>query len=144
MNNSARAERLSEAITATITGDASEVPVWFTPDVVGTGPAINVKSRAELESDIRDRASAFTDLEIAFSPLDVSGLRACVEWSASAVHVGPLVLDERRAAATIPAGRRVRLRAVTVAEFEGEQISSFRSYWDDLPLLEEISAAKRR
>ncbi len=74
----------------------------------------------------------------------MSGSQACVEWVASAVHAGPLVLDERRAAVTIPSGRRVRMRAVTVAEFEGEQISSFRSYWDDLPLLQEISAAKRR
>ena len=139
-----RADRLSEAITATITGDASRVQDWFTDDVVGTGPVISVRSRAALASDIRDRSGAFTDVEIAFSPLDVAGPKACVEWVASAVHAGPLVLDDSRAAVIVPSGRRVRMRAVTVAEFEGEQISAFRSYWDDLPALQDIGEAKPR
>jgi ketosteroid isomerase-like protein len=142
--NAKRADRLSDAITATIRGDASKVQEWFTHDVVGTGPAMRVRSRAELASEIRIRRGAFTDIEIAFSPLDVSGPQACVEWVASAVHEGPLVLDETRAEAMIPSGRRVRVRAVTVAEFEGDQISSFRSYWDDLPVLADIREAKSR
>jgi ketosteroid isomerase-like protein len=144
MNNRARADRLSEAISATIAGDASKVQDWFTPDVVGTGPAINVKSRAELTSDIHDRGGAFTDVEIAFSPLDVSAPQACVEWVASAVHAGPLVLDGSRGAVVIPSGRRVRMRAVTVAEFDGDRISAFRSYWDDLPVLQDVHETKLR
>jgi ketosteroid isomerase-like protein len=144
MNSRARAERLSAAIAATISGDASKVADWFTPDVVGTGPVISVKSRAELDADIRDRGATFTDVEIAFSPLDVSGPQACVEWVASAVHAGPLVLDGSRSAVVVPTGRRVRMRAVTVAEFEGGQISSFRSYWNDLPVLQDLHETKQR
>jgi ketosteroid isomerase-like protein len=144
MNDQARAQRLTEVIAAAIRGDASKVADWFTLDVVGSGPVIRVKSRAELDSDIRERAATFTDLEIAFSPLDVAGPQACVEWVASAVHTGPLVLDERRAAVVVPTGRRVRMRAVTVAEFEGDQISSFRSYWDDLPALSDLHETKHR
>jgi hypothetical protein len=30
------------------------------------------------------------------------------------------------------------MRAATVAEFEGDQICSFRSYWDDLPALQGV------
>ncbi len=142
MNNRARADRLSQAIVATISGDASRVDEWFTHDVVGSGPAINVHSRDELTTDIEDRGGAFSDLEIAFAPLDVSGEQACVEWVASAVHDGPLVLDESRASVTIPTGRRVRMRAVTVAEFDGDQICSFRSYWDDVPVLLDVPEAK--
>jgi hypothetical protein len=33
------------------------------------------------------------------------------------------------------------LRAVTVAEFEGDQICSIRSYWDDASLLQDLEAA---
>jgi ketosteroid isomerase-like protein len=141
-SNAARAERLSQAIVATLSGDASRVKEWFTHDVVGSGPAISVRSRDELTSDIEERDGTFTDVEIAFAPLDVAGAQACVEWVASAVHTGPLVLDESRARVMIPTGRRVRMRAVTVAEFEGDQICSFRSYWDDLPALEDLSEAK--
>ena len=141
-SNAKRAERLSQAIAATISGDASQVKEWFTHDVVGSGPAISVTSRDELASDIEERDGTFTDVEIAFAPLDVSGRRACVEWVASAVHAGPLVLDDHRARVRIPTGRRVRMRAVTVAEFDGDQICSFRSYWDDLPALQELRETK--
>jgi hypothetical protein len=137
-----RAERLSEAISATIAGDASRVTEWFTHDVVGSGPVLAVRSRDELVSDIEARDGTFVDVEIAFAPLDVAGPQACIEWVASARHAGPLVLDGRNDCFALPTGRRVRMRAVTVAEFEGDQICAFRSYWDDLPLLQEIDDVK--
>ena len=121
-----------------ISGDASKVTELFTHDVVGSGPAISVTSREELAIDFEERDGTFTDIEVAFAPLDVSGPQAAVEWVASAVHSGPLVLDESRAGVMAPTGRRVRVRAVTVAEFDGDQICSFRSYWDDLPLLQDL------
>jgi SnoaL-like domain len=137
-----RAERLTQAITATIAGDASRVTEWFTHDVVGSGPVLAVASRAELASDIEDRHGTFSDVEIAFAPLDVVGPQACVEWVASAVHSGPLVLDGGSRRVVLPTGSRVRMRAVTVAEFEGDQICSFRSYWDDLPTLRALDEVK--
>jgi len=136
--NALRAERLSAAIVAAITGDASKVTEHFTQDVVGSGPIGSVSSRDELAGEIEAREGTFTDVEVAFAPLDVSGSQAAVEWVASAVHNGPLVLDQGRSAVFGPTGRRFRVRAVTVAEFEGAQICSFRSYWDDLPLLQEL------
>lgn len=100
-------------------------------------------SREELAFDIEERDGTFTDVEVAFAPLEVSGTQACVEWVVSAVHSGPWVLEESRAGVLAPTGRRVRVRAVTVAEFEGDRICSFRSYWDDLPLLSDLREAEQ-
>jgi hypothetical protein len=35
-----------------------------------------------------------------------------------------------------PTGRRVELRGVLIAEFEGDRIKRFRQYWDEVALLE--------
>jgi ketosteroid isomerase-like protein len=141
-SNAARAERVSALIAAAVSGDASRIELHFTPDVVGSGPAISVSSRDELRLEIEAREGAFTDIELVFAPLDVSGTQAAVEWVASVVPARPLVADESRIGFPVPAGRRVRVRAVTVAEFDGEQICSFRSYWDDLRLLRDLSEAR--
>jgi SnoaL-like domain len=125
--NDARAERLSQAIVAAISGDVNLLNKLFTHDVVGSGPALSVSDRAELTVEIGGR-DHLTDVEIALSALDVSGDQACVEW----------VLSGER-----PGGRsseRVRVRAITVAEFDGDQICSFRSYWDDTSVLDQIGA----
>ena len=137
-SNTHRAKRLAQAIAATIEGDASRVTEWFTHDVVGSGPVLAVSSRDELAADIEERDGTFTDVEIAFAPLDVSGAQAGVEGVASAVPPGPLVRDDRRDRLMVPSGRRIRMRAITVAEFEGDRICSFRSYWDDLPALQDL------
>lgn len=129
--NDARAERLSRAIVAAISGDVNVLNELVTHDVVGSGPAISVSDRAELAVEIGTRDN-LTDVEIALSALDVSGDQACVEWVVSGEP---------------PAGRpgeRVRVRAITVAEFDGNQICSFRSYWDDTSLLEGTGAGADR
>lgn len=64
--------------------------------------------------------------------------QACVEWIASAVHSGPLPLDDLGEAVLEPTGRRLELRGVTVAVFAGDQISAFRHYWDEVSLLAEL------
>ena len=38
-----------------------------------------------------------------------------------------------------PTGIRVTLHGTTIAEFEGEKISSFRQYWDEIELLEQLA-----
>ncbi len=86
---------------------------------------------------IKARRGELLDIEIAFAPLDVGGRQAAVEWVASGVHAGPVVLEPSRMGPGVPSGQRVRVRAVTVAEFEDGRICSFRSYWDDLGVLPE-------
>jgi ketosteroid isomerase-like protein len=134
----ARAERLSEAILAGISGDVSKVEELFTSDVVGSGPVLSVSSREELALEFEEREGTFTDVEVALAPLDVAGDQACVEWVASGVETGSLAIEESRMGVLAPTGRRIRVRAVTVAEFDGDQICSFRSYWDDVPVLQEV------
>ena len=123
--NARRADRLSEAISAAISGDVRPIEELFTPDVVGSGPALTVASRDELRNGIKAHRGSFVDVEIAFAPLDVGGRQAAVEWVASGRHTPPEG-DDRVTA------ERIRVRAVTVAEFEVGRICSFRSYWDDL------------
>ena len=130
-----RTQHLTRAITAAVEGDVTPVELLFTPDVVGIGPALNVTSRDELTLGIKARRGELLDIEIAFAPLDVRGRQAAVEWVASGVHAGPVQLEPTRMGVGVPVGRRIRVRAVTVAEFEDGRICSFRSYWDDLSQL---------
>jgi hypothetical protein len=52
-------------------------------------------------------------------------------------HSGPLELDDE--IVLEPTGIRVTLHGTTIAEFEGERIRSFRQYWDELELLEQLA-----
>jgi hypothetical protein len=38
-----------------------------------------------------------------------------------------------------PTGLRLSLHGVTVAEFDGDKIASFRQYWDEVELLEQLA-----
>jgi len=127
---------------ATVSADVSQVAQLFTDDVVGTGPTISVSSLDELAIQLKERDGAFTDVEVTVAPLDVSGGKAAAEWVASAVHSGPLPLDDSPTGVLPATGRRIRVRAVTVAEFEGDRICSFRSYWDDVPMLRDVRDAQ--
>ena len=66
------------------------------------------------------------------------GNKAFAEWLIEGDHTGPLVLgDEAVVEAT---GRHVRLPAVTVADFREGKIRSYRTYFDDLSMIEQIVA----
>ena len=58
------------------------------------------------------------------------------EWLIEADHTGPLVLSEE--AELEPTGRRVQLPGVTVADFRDGKIKSYRTYFDDISLIEQI------
>ena len=38
-----------------------------------------------------------------------------------------------------PSGQRITIIGVTVAEFDGDRIRSFRQYWDDAAVLEQMT-----
>ncbi len=137
--NEDRAVRLSRAIVATITGDRAQLNDLFTRDVLASGPSLQVFSREQLAIEISQRVHAFSDRKVSVASLDVAGDQACVEWVASGVHSGRYESDGHGPGVFEPTGRRVRLRAISVAEFEGDQICSIRSYWDDLALLQTLS-----
>jgi ketosteroid isomerase-like protein len=135
-SNAVRAAVLVRGIEASIVGDSSVIADLYTEDVRAWSPSITVSSAAELAVELEDREEAFSEIELELAPLDVSGDRACVEWVATATHSGPLVIDDDLVIE--PTGLRCRLRGVTIAEFDGDRIRSFRQYWDELALAEQL------
>ncbi len=133
--NAARAAALVRGIEASLAGDSTVVADLYTKDVKAWSPALSVSSAAELAVEFEDRDEAFSDIELEVSPLDLSGDLACVEWFATATHSGQLVDDDLWIE---PTGVRCRLRGVTVAEFDGDRIRSFRQYWDEAELIEQL------
>jgi hypothetical protein len=136
-SNAERAATLVRALEASIVGDSGVIGELYTDDVKGWAPALTVSSAAELAVEFEDRDGAFSDIELDVSPFDVAGDRACVEWVVSLTHSGPLELDDD--IIIDPTGLRVSLHGVTVAEFDGDKISSFRQYWDEVELLEQLA-----
>jgi hypothetical protein len=133
--NAERAATLIRALEAGIAGDSSVVSELFTDDVCGRTPIFSVSSAAGLAVELEDRADAFSDVEIDVAPLDVAGDRAAVEWVVTLTHSRPLELDD---VVVEPTGRRACLHGVAVAEFAGDRIRSFRQYWDEAELIEQL------
>jgi hypothetical protein len=100
---------------------------------------MHVSSAAERANELLDYHDAFSDVELAFAPLDVSGDRACVEWTMTATHSGPIAVDDEIWLQAT--GLRLTLRGVTIAEFAGDRIRSFRQYWDEGELLAQVLTA---
>jgi hypothetical protein len=65
--------------------------------------------------------------------------QAFAEWLAEADHTGPLVLGEDSVLEAT--GRHVQLPGITVADFREGKIRSFRMYFDDISLIEQIVGA---
>lgn len=131
-----RAAVLVQAIEASVTGDSRVVRELYADDVQGWSPVMTVSSAAELAVELEDRQEAFSDIDLDVTPLDVGADQACVEWTATATHSGPLVIDEDLVIE--PTGGRFTLHGVTVADFEGDRIRAFRQYWDEVSLLEQL------
>jgi hypothetical protein len=120
-----RSARVLRAVTATVSGDTSSVSELFTEDVVAASPTAMVSSRVELAVELEDQEDDVSEVEVDLGPTVTAGDRVCAEWVASATHT-----DTARGPVWPPA-RRVTLRGVTVAEFEGERIRSLRHYWHE-------------
>jgi ketosteroid isomerase-like protein len=58
------------------------------------------------------------------------------EWVIEADHSGPLVLDDD--VVLEATGRHVQLPGVSVADFREGKIRSYRTYFDDLSMIEQI------
>jgi hypothetical protein len=134
--NAERAATLVRALEASIVGDTGVIPELYTDDVTGWAPALTINSAAELAVEFEDRDGAFSDIELDVSPFDVAGDRACVEWVVHLTHSGPLELADD--VVIDPTNLRLSLHGITVAEFDGAKIASFRQYWDEVELLEQL------
>jgi len=121
-------------------GDASvDLGTVFTDDVVGWSPYATVSGLAALAGLSALREVAFSNVVIVLRGLDEVGNKAFAEWLVEADHTGPLVLAED--AVLDATGRHVQLAGVTVADFREGKIRSFRTYFDDISLIEQIAGA---
>jgi ketosteroid isomerase-like protein len=134
-----RKEVLADALRAEA-GDASADPgTLFTDDVVGWSPYATVSGLTAVADLSALREVAFSNVVITFRGLDEAGNKAFAEWLVDADHTGPLVLGED--AVLEATGRHVQLAGVTMADFRDGKIRSFRTYFDDLSLIEQIAGA---
>jgi len=131
-----RKDVLLKALEAEIGGASVDPATLFTDDVVGWSPITTVSGLADVADLAAGHETTFSNVVIMFRGLDEVGNKAVAEWLIEADHTGPMVLGED--AVLEATGRRVRLAGVTVADFRGEKIRSFRSYFDDVSLIEQI------
>lgn len=125
---------LRDAMRAAVTGDRALVERAYTEDVTGWSPVMEVSSRDELTADLRGRSGAFSDVDLVLDPVEAVGDKLIAEWRVAATHTGVLDLDDD--VAVEPTGRRLELRGVLIAEFEGDRIRSFRQYWNEVELID--------
>jgi hypothetical protein len=131
-----RKEVLRKALEAEL-GDTSIDPATiFTDDVVGWSPFVSVSGLRDMAALSAIRETALSNPVILYRGLDEVGNKAIAEWVVEADHTGPYALDDDMQLE--PTGNRVALAGVTVADFREGKIRSFRTYFDDLSLIEQL------
>lgn len=134
-----RKELLSNAIKAEVGAVSADLQTLFTNDVTGWSPYATVSGLTALADLSALREEAFSNVVVTFRGLDEVGNKAFAEWLVEADHTGPLVLSEDSVLEAT--GRHVQLPGVTVADFRDGKIRSYRTYFDDLSLIEQIAGA---
>ena len=134
-----RKQVLADAIRAEAGAASVDPGTLFTDDVVGWSPYVTVSGLEAVAALAALREEAFSNVVITFRGLDEVGNKAVAEWLIEADHTGPLVLSDDTALEAT--GRHVQLPGVTVADFREGKIRSFRTYFDDLSLIEQIAGA---
>ncbi len=134
-----RKEVLADAIRAEAGAASVNLKTLFTDDVTGWSPYATVSGLAALADLSALREEAFSNVVITFRGLDEVGNKAFAEWLVEADHTGPLVLSEDSVLEAT--GRHVQLPGVTVADFREGKIRSYRTYFDDISLIEQIVGA---
>jgi ketosteroid isomerase-like protein len=134
-----RKDVLLKALEAEVGGASVDLGTLFTDDVVGWSPYATVSGLDALAELSVLRDVAFSNVVIMFRGLDEVGNKALAEWVIEADHTGPLVLDDD--AVVDATGRHLRLPGVTVADFRAGKIRSYRTYFDDLSLIEQLVGA---
>ncbi len=132
-----RKDVLMKALEAEVGGEPFDPGTLFTDDVVGWSPYASISGLSALAELAALREMAFSNAVIFFRGLDEVGNKAFAEWVLEADHTGPLVIgDDAVVEAT---GNHVELAGVTVADFRDGKIRSYRTYFDDISLLEQIA-----
>lgn len=131
-----RKDVLLKALEAEVDGAPTDLAALFAEDVVGWSPIATVSGLTDLAVLAAVRDTAFSNVVLMLRGLDEVGNKAFAEWRIEADHTGPLVLGED--AVVEATGRHVEIAGVTVADFRGGKIRSYRTYFDDLSLIEQL------
>ena len=134
-----RKDVLLEALNAEVGAEPFDQGDLFTDDVVGWSPYVTVSGLLELVELSALHEVAFSDVVILIRGLDEVGNKAFAEWVIEADHTGPYALGDGTVLEAT--GRRVQLAGATVADFRDGKIRSFRTYFDDISLLEQLMDA---
>ena len=135
---SVRASAMRRLLQAAVTGDSEAIADLVTADVTAWSPNVFVTSRDELLAVLQRRDDTFSGIEVRVQALDQVGDKAIAEWHVAVDHTGPLAIDDDLVIE--PTGRRLHVSGATIAEFDGDHICAFRSYFDDLALVEQALA----
>ena len=135
---SVQASAMRRLLQAAVTGDGEAMADLVTADVTAWPPNVFVTSRDELLAVLQRRDDTFSGLEVRVQALDQVGDKAIAEWHVAVDHTGPLAIDDDLVIE--PTGRRLHVSGATIAEFDGDHICAFRSYFDDLALVEQALA----
>jgi ketosteroid isomerase-like protein len=128
-----------KALEAEVGSSSVELDTLFTADVVGWSPYASVSGLTALAELSALRDIAFSNVVLQLRAVDEVGNRVYAEWLIEADHTGPLVLDDD--VVLEGTGRHVLLPGVSVADFREGKIRSYRTYFDDLSMLEQIVGA---
>ena len=131
-----RTDVLLRALEAEVGGASVDPGSLFTDDVVGWSPIATVSGLPALADLAAVHNDAFSNVVIDVRGLDEVGNKAFAEWLVEADHTGPLDLGE--GSVLEATGRHVQLAGTTVAEFRDGKIRSYRTYFDDISLIEQI------
>ena len=131
-----RKDVLLKALEAEVGGASVDPGTLFTDDVVGWSPLSTVSGLTGLADLSSLHDAAFSNVVIMFRGLDEVGNKAFAEWLIEADHTGPFILDED--AVLEATGRHVEMAGVTVADFREGKIRSYRTYFDDMSLIEQL------
>jgi ketosteroid isomerase-like protein len=131
-----RKDVLSQALVAALGDPSVDYGDLFTNDAVGWSPIATVSGLGEIADLFAARDVAFSNVTIELRGLDGVGNRAYAEWLIQADHTGSLELGED---VVLEAnGRHVVVPGITVADFRDGKIRSFRTYFDDVLLFEQL------
>jgi ketosteroid isomerase-like protein len=131
-----RKDTLARALEAEVGGESADPGTLFTEDVTGWSPLVSVSGLTALTAMEAIHELAFSNVVILFRGLDEVGNKAFAEWVIEADHTGPFILSEESVLEAT--GRRIQLAGATVADFRDGKIRSFRSYFDDISLIEQL------
>ena len=135
-SNAARAALLIRALQAGVDRDRETIEELCTEDIQAWTPSLATSSVAELVHELERRDEAFSDFVLDAVPLDVGGEYACVEWSVTMTHTGPLALPGGDVLE--PTGLEIMVHGASVAEFRDDRICSLRQYWNEFTVLEQL------